>query len=229
MTKNLKDEVRNDLPTLKKNPPKKKPDTDNEEKYQLATKNFWLTYPNCDMDFPAILSCLRTILVAYTIEDFLIRKQYNKIDKNPTVLVYLKLQKKANIISRTFLDVVDTKGERITGDYKAVKVTDKDKTIEALLVNITTKDSPDFYCSPELLVKAHGFIEINRHSESLKLNSQESLDSYQPQLSPKTTETEQEKELELEEEFIKRNIQIKNAYITLNIIMDKDGNISKKI
>src|SRR6476646_10252584 len=80
-----------------------------DPKFQLAAKNLYLEYSGCNLEFPVILSCLRTKLFSYVVEDYILRRRFNESNKNPTTYVYLKLKTKANIVSSSYLDLIDEK------------------------------------------------------------------------------------------------------------------------
>lgn len=72
-----------------------------EKIFPLTARGLELTYSNCNLDFPVIISCLQTKLSSYIVEDYVIRRGLSKTDKDPTVCVYLKLKKKPNIIAKS--------------------------------------------------------------------------------------------------------------------------------
>lgn len=117
------------------NPTKKT--LDSKKTFRIQTKNLFLTYNPCNLEFSEIIAQLKIKLDAYLVISYLLVQEIGLNEKRH-VHVFIKLEKKCHIRNSERLDLIDHEEIKIHGNYQSVKQVNS--TIEYLLKNVTDKD-----------------------------------------------------------------------------------------
>lgn len=104
--------------------------------FLLSAKNLYLTYSNCELELDEIIILLKNKLSSYVVKEHLLVREYHA-SREPHVHVYLKLLKKTNIYSETFLDLKNSSGKIYHGNYQSARK--PNQVIEYMLKNVSRK------------------------------------------------------------------------------------------
>jgi Geminivirus Rep catalytic domain len=115
-----------------------------KEDFRLSAKNLYLTYSNCSLGLEEIVIQLKEILSSYIVQDYILVREYHQTGE-PHVHVYLKVLKKVNIFSSTFLDLLKEDGGIYHGNYQSARK--PNSVIEYMLKTIGSKTDPNLYYS----------------------------------------------------------------------------------
>ena len=115
--------------------------------FLLSAKNLYLEYPNCNLSLVNILILLKEKLSSYKIINWIIVRTYN-FNRIAKILLYLKTEKKTQIISPTFLHLQYGKS-LYEGVYNSGPKANY--LIETMLDTIESVEDPNLYCSKEMM------------------------------------------------------------------------------
>lgn len=91
-----------------------------QKKFLLSAKNLYLTYSKCFLELSVILEILKLRLSSYIVLDYVLVRESNETRGKLDIHTYLKLAKKTNIVSESFLDLI-INGNVNRGDYRTAK------------------------------------------------------------------------------------------------------------
>jgi hypothetical protein len=107
-----------------------------QNRFLLSAKNLFLTYSSCYLDLTVIIELLKVRLSSYIVKDYVLVREIDKTTGKSDIYAYLKLAKKANIFSESFLDL-HFENNIYHGHYQTAK--QPNIMIESMLKSVRSK------------------------------------------------------------------------------------------
>lgn len=141
--------------------------------FRISAKSLFLTYSQCDINLKEVLKQLKIKLERYNIKEYVLTKEEhslgsslteNKEEKGKHIHVYIKTEKKVEILNPNRLDL-EHENKSYHGNYQTVK--ERDKVLTYILKDI-------FYKDPELIIYSVNLEHLIKDNGTL-LSYQESM------------------------------------------------------
>lgn len=92
-----------------------------QKKFRIAAKNLFLTYSPCDLLPQQIFNQISQKFPGLKIKEYIIAREWNQERTQCHIHAYLEFNAKLDVKTSSTLDVIQTDGKIIHGNYKAVK------------------------------------------------------------------------------------------------------------
>lgn len=183
-----------------------------------------------------ILALLKSKLSSYIVKEYLLVRE-SHADGEPHVHVYLKMLKKTNIYSKSFLDLKDSSGENYHGNYQGARK--PNQVIKYMLKNIPSKNDPNMIYSEgmsSLIGELGNFKDfyqalIDLAKEGKVAEAMDFLETNNPELYLKQGKKLENRLIDVYKDKILKNqseYKIENFYLSLDMYKNLKNYIEKR-